>query len=414
MKFTVASTLLLFLLCGVAQGAEHPLDAEIAQCMNEDPSTHGTMQCAREGAGKWDTELNRVYGDLMGLLSKEGQSALRTAQRAWIPWRDKEFSLMGAIYMTIYNNLDGGTMWLVADSIAEMEVVRERALELLHWVDELKAGKPSFPGKYPNKQPDDQLAAAMKVKNETARLGKHLGENKEKVAAENLAAWEDFRNKNVLFMASLYRKKGDKDFPLHGRMLMNIERAKRLEGLYEDLRRGGLEEPTPKADAKSKSAREPYKGDRTLYLPTEGSCDFQAYIIDLDPKGTNVRDAPKGHVIATLPHRPDDPDIITVRVTGHRNKWLSVVLHDGREGWIFGELVGVSLRNYGPGSVTGLRTRPDPDSPAEGDIFGDEVVSIIGGEGKWALVQYRHPKGFVMTGWLDPVLQCPNPYTTCP
>jgi uncharacterized protein YecT (DUF1311 family) len=405
----------LLLLCGAAWGAAgHPLDAEIEKCMSDDPSTHGTIKCAREGAKKWDAELNRAYRELMGMLPKEGQEALRTAQRAWIPWRDTEFSLLGEVYSTIYNNLDGGTMWLVANAIAEMEVVRTRTIELLRWADTLKTGKPSFPAGYPGKQTDEQLAAAMKVKNETARLGKHIGENGEKIASANLAAWEDFRNKNVLFLAWFYGKKGDRGFPLHGRMLMNTERIKKLEGLYEDLKAGGLEESAPKVAKETAASKEPFKGDRTLYLPEEGTCDFRAYIIDPDPKGTNVRNAPKGKIITTLPYRPDDPEIITVKVTGHKNKWLSVVLHDGRKGWIFGELVGVSLRNYDPGSVTALRTRPDPDAPAVGDIFGDEEVSIIGGEGKWALVQYRHPKGHVLTGWLDPVKQCPNPYSTCP
>lgn len=416
MKLAVVSALCLLLLCGVAWGTEHPLDAEIEECMDKDPSTHGMIECAREGAKKWDAELNRAYRELMGLLSKEGQDALRTAQRAWIPWRDREFGLVGSVYGAIYNSLDGGTMWLVVNAIAEMEVVRGRTLELLAWTGELKAGKPSFSGDYPGKQTDAQLAAAMKVKNESDRLGKRIGEQGAKTAAANLTAWEDFRNKNVLFMTWFYGKKGDKGFPLHARMLMNNDRVKRLEGMYEDLDREGVEESSGAAETPKKveDSREPFKGDRSLYLPAEGECDFQAYIIDSDPKGTNVRDAPGGKIIATLPHRPDDPDIITVGVAGHKNKWLSVVLHDGRKGWVFGELVGVSLRNYAPGDVAALRTRPSPDAPATGDIFGDEEVSIIGGEGKWALVQYRHPEGRVLVGWLDPVKQCANPYATCP
>jgi len=90
------------------------------------------------------------------------------------------------------------------------------------------------------------------------------------------------------------------------------------------------------------------------------------------------------------------------------------VLHDGTKGWLFSGLAGMSLRNYAPGAVAVLRTRPDENAPAVGDIFGDEEVTVLGGEGKWALVQYRHPKGHVLTGWLEPEKQCDNPYTTCP
>ena len=166
MKTAALCVLLALCFCGAAWGAAHPLDGEIEKCMNDDPSTQGTIQCANLGKKKWDGELNRAYNELMKLLPKEGQPLLRTAQRAWIPWRESEFKLLGGVYLTIYNNLDGGTMWLVANAIAEMDVVRERALELLAYTDELRGGEPSFPGSYPKGQTEEQLAAAMKVKND--------------------------------------------------------------------------------------------------------------------------------------------------------------------------------------------------------------------------------------------------------
>ncbi len=70
----------------------------------------------------------------------------------------------------------------------------------------------------------------------------------------------------------------------------------------------------------------------------------------------------------------------------------------------------MSLRNYAPGAVAVLRTRPEENAPAVGDIFGDEEVTVLGGEGKWALVQYRRNRGHVLTGWLEPEKQCDNPY----
>ncbi|MFA5473443.1 MAG: lysozyme inhibitor LprI family protein [Aminobacteriaceae bacterium] len=415
MRLAAAVALILLLLCGTAWCEVHPIDAEIEECMNKDPSTQGTIQCANMGKKKWDGELNRVYNELMKLLPKEGQGGLRTAQRAWIPWRESEFKLLGAVYLTIYNNLDGGTMWLVANAIAEMEVVRGRTLELLGYISELKKGKPSFNGTYPAAQTKEQLDAALKVKSENTRLGKAFGANGEVIAKEALDSWEDFRNREAAFQTVFYGKKGDRGFPLHSRMLMNVERVKKLQGLYEDLRTGGLKEDGPEKKGKENAGgKEPFKGDRTLYQPSEGTCDFGAYIIDPDPKGANVRDAPNGKLVRTLPWQPDDPALIMVTVTGFKGKWLSVVLHDGTKGWIFSELVGMSLRNYAPGAVAVLRTRPEENAPAVGDIFGDEEVTVLGGEGKWALVQYRHPRGHVLTGWLEPEKQCDNPYTTCP
>ena len=415
MRLTAAVVLLLLCFGGAAWGAAHPLDGEIEKCMNDDPSTQGTIQCANMGKKKWDGELNRAYNELMKLLPKEGQALLRTAQRAWIPWRDSEYKLLGGVYLTIYNNLDGGTMWLVANAIAEMDVVRERALELITYTEEFRAGKPSFPGSYPKGQTEEQLAAAIKVKNDHKKLGQAFGSNGEVIAAEALQSWEDFRNKEVALMAWFYGKTGDKAFPLHARMLKNTARLKKLEGLYDDLKTGGLQESGSGEGTKEPTGgKEPFAGDRSLYRPSQGACDFGAYIIDPDPKGTNVRETPNGKVTAILPHQPDDPALIMVKVTGYRDKWLSVVLHDGTKGWIFSELVGMSLRNYVPGSVAVLRTRPDENAPAVGDIIGDEEVTVLGGEGGWALVRYRHPKGHEFVGWLDPEKQCDNPYTTCP
>ncbi|MBP6333559.1 MAG: DUF1311 domain-containing protein [Aminivibrio sp.] len=101
MRLTAAVVLLLLCIGGAAWGAAHPLDGEIEKCMNDDPSTQGTIQCANMGKKKWDGELNRAYNELMKLLPKEGQSLLRTAQRAWIPWRESEYKLLGGVYLTI-------------------------------------------------------------------------------------------------------------------------------------------------------------------------------------------------------------------------------------------------------------------------------------------------------------------------
>ncbi len=235
MRLFTASLLMLLLLCGVALAENHPIDEQVDRCMDEDPSTSGMIDCAEEGEKLWDQELNRVYKELMGLLPKEGQEALRTAQRAWIPWRDSEYRLNNGVYNAIYNSIDGGTMWVVQNAFANMEVVRKRTLQLTDWLDELKAGNPSYPHEYPAKQTDEQLEAAMRVKNDSAALGKAIGENGADIASKNLKAWEALRNKDVQFMAIFYGKRGDKGFPLHARMQMNVKRAEYLNYLYTTL-----------------------------------------------------------------------------------------------------------------------------------------------------------------------------------
>ena len=112
-------------------------------------------------------------------------------------------------------------------------------------------------------------------------------------------------------------------------------------------------------------------GNRSLYLPVDGTGNFSAYIIDTDPKGRNVRDAPEGTVIVVLHLRPENPGIITVKVTGHKKGSPEV-------------------------------------------IFRDDEVPLLGGEGQWALVEYAVPGGVETKGWRDPVKRCATLYSTCP
>lgn len=235
-RYVALLAVLMLFAGGAACGEVHPLDEWLEACVDEAPSTAGMVDCAAEGSKLWDEELNRVYKELMGLLSKEAKEALRTAQRAWIPWRDSEYALIVAVYDTIFNSPYGGTMWVPVEAMAEMEVVRERTLRLTEWLEEMEAGKPSYSAKYPAAQTDEQLAAAMKVKNDSARLGKVIGKNGPDIASKNLKLWEDFRNKDAQFLVLFYGKKGDKGYPLHARMQMNVKRAEKLDGFYSTLK----------------------------------------------------------------------------------------------------------------------------------------------------------------------------------
>ena len=409
-----------FLRLGEAAQAIHPIDKDVNRCVDRSPSTQGMMECTAQGMEKWDRELNRLYKELMATLSKEGQNALRTAQRAWIPWRDSEFALSSEIYSTLYTALGGGTMWLLNDAIAHMEVVRRRTLELDQLLKTVKKGSFSLPADLSKKTVREYGDMTFKMEYLAVLLGKITGEKGELISAEALSAWKEYRDKNIALLSLLYGGAGKEEVRAHFGLQMDRERLSVLEALQEEMRNSGMEigetggkkeTPSPEKGQKSSEAREE---DRSLYSPAEGKCDFYAYIIDPDPKGTNVRSAPGGAVIAVLPHRPENSDIITVKVTGHKKGWLSVILHDGKKGWIFGRMLGVSLRNYAPDSVTSLRCRPDEDAPSSGDIFRDDEVALLGGEGEWALVEYTLPDGGVITGWLDPMKQCANPYSTCP
>ncbi|MGI6782890.1 MAG: hypothetical protein ACOX5A_01575 [Aminivibrio sp.] len=151
-----------------------------------------------------------------------------------------------------------------------------------------------------------------------------------------------------------------------------------------------------------------------VYRPEEGKCSFGAYASSPDEQGIEVFDGPGGKLISSLPSAPDDPDLIMVTVTGFRGEWLSAEIYDGREVWLRAGFVEAGLRNYGPGDSSELRAGPGRQYAAIGDIYGDELVTILGGEGKWALIRYIDEANGEITGWTEAQNLCGHPYTTCP
>lgn len=122
--------LLVFGLCllvsyAFAQDQKHTIDVALENCMEKNPSTHGTMSCIVEAQKQWDAELNKQYKALTLKLTPVQKTALLNAQREWIKWRDLEFKSIDALYSTME-----GTMYQPMQLNDKMEVVRNRAIEL--------------------------------------------------------------------------------------------------------------------------------------------------------------------------------------------------------------------------------------------------------------------------------------------
>ncbi len=107
------------------QENKHPIDKKLAQLLEKDPSTAGAVQAMSAGYKLWDAELNKQYKKLMAQLKGRDKETLSAAQRAWLSFRDREFSLLN----TIYDKLQG-TMYNSMRVSAKMEIVKRRALEL--------------------------------------------------------------------------------------------------------------------------------------------------------------------------------------------------------------------------------------------------------------------------------------------
>lgn len=146
-------------------------------------------------------------------------------------------------------------------------------------------------------------------------------------------------------------------------------------------------------------------------------CDCDAYVIDTDKNGLNVRD--KGNKNAVIVGKiPFDEDGTMVHLKRSATTgWLTVsnaTNMDNRvvlkkEGFVFAQKLGVSIAGYQFGKAD-IFERPTMQSRVVHSLLSGRDVMILDCKGKWLKV--RDPQMNV-TGWLRPEDQCPNPATTC-
>jgi hypothetical protein len=146
------------------------------------------------------------------------------------------------------------------------------------------------------------------------------------------------------------------------------------------------------------------------------ACNAEVDITDTDPKGTNVRAAPGGAVIASLKN-PTADGWIGVHVTGQLDDWYEIdraklidadqppggkIVFQGK-GYLHKSVLGVS------GMQNGGAIYLDHDvksGPLDLHAPGDQQVDLLGCWGEFLKVHVK--KG---TGWTKAV--CTNMNTTC-
>ena len=128
MKLLLPIFLFFIVSVGLAQRDQHPIDRRHDACHNviSNQSTYGMMECESIAREEWDAEMNIYYTLLLDSLSDESGALLEQAQKAWLEYAKKEYSFSSAFY---YTDMEG-TMWYVANARRQLNIVRERALEL--------------------------------------------------------------------------------------------------------------------------------------------------------------------------------------------------------------------------------------------------------------------------------------------
>ena len=144
-------------------------------------------------------------------------------------------------------------------------------------------------------------------------------------------------------------------------------------------------------------------------------CNVDVNITDTDPKGTNVRAAPSGAIIATLKNTAAD-GWIEVHITGQAGDWYEIdranlidmeadpkIVFQGK-GYLHKSVLGVSGMQNGAGIYIDHDVK---SSPVDRHAAGDQQVDFLGCWGDFLKVHVK--KG---TGWTKDV--CTNMNTTCP
>jgi hypothetical protein len=141
----------------------------------------------------------------------------------------------------------------------------------------------------------------------------------------------------------------------------------------------------------------------------------EAYVVDPDPKGLNVRETPGvgGRVVAVIP--ADGDGTVVHLVASSPDGWVQIdraetvggtVVFEGKKGWVSGNMLGTSTRGYGTKGVkvyAGAATRK-----VLGTIPPEAEVKVAGCGGDKMRVKYKS-----LNGWLNRDDQCPSPVTLC-
>lgn len=150
-------------------------------------------------------------------------------------------------------------------------------------------------------------------------------------------------------------------------------------------------------------------------------CDLNAYVIDQDPKGLNVRSGPGStfKVVGNLPSQGVEG--IGVHITGGSGEWVRIdrateqggdgdvdrTLFSG-EGWVYGPRLGTD----GVGGIEGgtpIYQEPSKKSRVTARmVAGAEGASVRGCKGKWMYLEHKKVKG-----WAQGDALCYNSLTNC-
>lgn len=148
------------------------------------------------------------------------------------------------------------------------------------------------------------------------------------------------------------------------------------------------------------------------------SIRVRALITDRDRKGTNVRAAPAGQIIAVIPYpspidmEDGDNEELERRVVtllAERDGWFQVIYDGHKKGWLHKSVLG----GYACGTEDGdahLRARPEYNASVRATLASDTPLRLLSVRGAWLKVSCKNRARRSVSGWLPPQCVWANPY----
>lgn len=102
------------------------IETQLDKCLEKNYSTAGQRECTFKAYESYDKELNKYYQLTLKRLPKAQKIQFTAAQKAWLKFRDSEFSLIDGYYY----NVKQGTLYSVIAAGEKLNIVKARAKQL--------------------------------------------------------------------------------------------------------------------------------------------------------------------------------------------------------------------------------------------------------------------------------------------
>ncbi len=121
----------------------------------------------------------------------------------------------------------------------------------------------------------------------------------------------------------------------------------------------------------------------------------------------------KGDIVDKI--GPDEEAGYIVQIVGVRKDHFKIHIVDleMENLWVEKGTISLNTRNYDIEKIP-LYREADKSSDTVGHIVIEQTVKILDVCEEWAYIEGKGKNGEIIKGWLEPDMQCGNPYTTCP